>query len=494
MALISIDPACLPLCVKKQITFVSKEEIRKFWFALHVEAKNVCMKLDKQTTLLYLVECIGYSYYESKDRLLGKSAKTAVPLVWQFGDKRANNDMDMKQLGILVSICHLLSQTYNFYCAFEYLPSPIIKYDQGFFFVDDANSAYLEYSASIMQKGGERQRLSDINSELFCKDPFSFLHAIAQVIEGVPPSTIDYFSDSFYAEIPGATDGNVLCFWQSLWTHAYWICIMFRAFLADGALLEKRHYGVFRFREFAVEMDREYTKTKFVRNMFWQDAWLKSQLSGMMPYESLIVHRPILRINDGGEFATSFALLGDSINNFIEQQIIIRKGSSSEIYLPENLFRKLVSKPFEDEIVNILREEGFCSGNVNEKGVWDTQKGKLQINNTTRENPGEIDILAYNERRKHVFIVECKVLLDVMDEKTIRNLFLKLTEYDSEEFRRKLLRKASWVQESDLWRGIGNVVFEKVILTDISYPFKQLDSDSLIMHKEEFVKRISKLG
>lgn len=87
-----------------------------------------------------------------------------------------------------------------------------------------------------------------------------------------------------------------------------------------------------------------------IQDTFWTKDWMKSQSDER--YSSLIVERPLLRITPGGDYATSSALIGDSVNYFIEEQIMDYPGRSPRIVLPPSVFKEAVSEPFENRVIS----------------------------------------------------------------------------------------------------------------------------------------------
>lgn len=130
-----------------------------------------------------------------------------------------------------------------------------------------------------------------------------------------------------------------------------------------------------------------------VQSTFWNTKWFKEQLDER--YGNLIVERLIMRITPNGEFATCSVLIGDSINYFIESQILDYSSKNPKIKLPDIVFKKASSSPFEDKVIEGLRDFEFLAGHVNEKGIWQIQDKNINLKWLDEiKLYGEIDVLA----------------------------------------------------------------------------------------------------
>ena len=112
------------------------------------------------------------------------------------------------------------------------------------------------------------------------------------------------------------------------------------------------------------------------------------------------------------------------------------------------MFKNAFSAPFEDLVIAYFRELGFEAGHVTEEGVWKVQASDiiLKVGSDIRLY-GEIDALAYNPRLNFAILAECKVLNDVRDYRSYKNIIAKLVD-DSEGFQCKLLEKSKWVNKA----------------------------------------------
>ena len=199
------------------------------------------------------------------------------------------------------------------------------------------------------------------------------------------------------------------------------------------------------FEEFAIICPERYFTQDIVENSFWKYAWFKQQLAEC--YGNLIVARPIMRISPNGCFATSPVLIGDSLNQFVEKQLLGYPTRNPYLNLPGKIFKDAFSEKFEDQCIQLFRNHGFISGHILETGIWKTQNGNNNLSFSGENLYGEVDVFACHPDLPIAFLVECKVLLDVQDSRSYQNIVSKLKD-DSEGFKFKLRRKANWIQKA----------------------------------------------
>ena len=89
-------------------------------------------------------------------------------------------------------------------------------------------------------------------------------------------------------------------------------------------------------------------------------------------------------------------------------------------------------KVFEVEVLKLLEDKKFVGLNL------DKLNGK-------KIECGEIDILAYSEERKELFVIECKALTNVVDYRGLGQLIND--HYEQKKYHKKFLRKIEWVNE-----------------------------------------------
>ncbi|MEV8169720.1 hypothetical protein [Microbacterium sp. NPDC077486] len=135
-------------------------------------------------------------------------------------------------------------------------------------------------------------------------------------------------------------------------------------------------------------------------------------------------------ISSAGACWTSCYLLADSLAPWLLAAI-------QQTTLREHV----ISQPFEDKVVSLLRSHGFRAGSVDANGTWTTQSGKERLH-CDEKNPGQIDVLA--TRDDDVFVLECKSIFSMG---RIRNIAEKLGLH-SHSWRTTLRKKREWVEKA----------------------------------------------
>jgi hypothetical protein len=177
---------------------------------------------------------------------------------------------------------------------------------------------------------------------------------------------------------------------------------------------------------------------------FWNRSWLAGVPAGPAEADAF-VDRPVCRIDRSRElYVTSAHNVVDSITSLTEKAVGPYPGPRPYA-LPQEVFEQLVSKPFEDAVVRLLRQHGFLAGEVTSKGTWITQDGNIQAPRGLGRPHGQIDVLACHPAGR-VIVADCKVLQLPFSESASVNLWKKIHE-DEQGFRGKLHKNASWARE-----------------------------------------------
>lgn len=211
---------------------------------------------------------------------------------------------------------------------------------------------------------------------------------------------------------------------------------------------------------------------EIVENSLWKRTWFNGQIAER--YGNLIVAKPIVRISPEGDFATSPVLLGDSLNQFVEEQLLGYSCRDPYLNLPNKIFKDAFSEKFEDQCMDLFRNYGYLAGHILKTGVWKRQDGNVALSVLNEELYGEIDVFAYHSELSIAFLVECKVLLDIRDSRSYQNISSKLKD-DSEGFKNKLRQKASWFQKS--FMVCCSIPIEPVMLLVSDIPLPVLEAD-----------------
>lgn len=428
-----------------------------------------------------IIEAIGRMYYGNRKENVqyGTIFKRALVYLWNANTTNVMERKNIESLLEVLGMCYVLEGLYGFRRFFLISNEFSFVVENGYFRCDDEYRPMIAEFADLIQGRGKRMRIAATNSELMLKKAGEFHKALLKVLSGEEPKNIRVFSGTFYEKIPGILDNECKKFWQS---------IFFRYELYISTLISERKESgnekdfvpsVTLFHEFEMEFPEGLFTQEIVQDVFWNREWLDGQEDER--YGNLIVERPIMRITSGGDFATCSVLIGDSINDFIERQILNYPSKSPKIKLPPIVFKNAISVPFEDKVINSFREINFYAGHVSEKGIWEVQNKSIDLNckNNIRLY-GEIDTLAYSPTLNFAILVECKVLNDVRDYRSYKNIVSKLVD-DSEGFHAKVLNKSEWVN-----KALSNYYKTKVeavcvILTDIPIPIVDCPNEDIIL-------------
>jgi hypothetical protein len=166
----------------------------------------------------------------------------------------------------------------------------------------------------------------------------------------------------------------------------------------------------------------------------------------------------------------------DSVTWFVEASIFgYPDAGGSE--LPAAVRQRAISNVFESAAATAFARHGFAAGRVTDNCVWQLSSPETLVTPDNTPIPGEIDILAVNERPHKVFVGECKVLNTPHSPAEMRSLRAKLGRADDSSFYGKLQRKLDWVRRCTRFRGWPEEAFEGFFWSDRLNP---------IMHQGQF--------
>lgn len=426
-----------------------------------------------------ILEAIGISYYGNsvKNKKMGIFLKRALVYLW----KSNNGFADKKNIESILEIIRLSYVIENLYACrrfFLVIENFSFKLNGGYCIFKAEDIHTINEFCYLLKGKGRRLRIAKENSNLMCTKSEEFLNALQNILEGENPNSITIFKDTFYEHIPSISNNECKKFWQGLYTRYS----LFRFALINECLekTEKKEEdfcpSVTLFPEFSLIINPDYCTQEIVKDIFWTKKWIKSKDNEL--YSNLIVERPILRITQNGDFATCSALIGDSINNFLEKQIFDYPFREPKINLPPFVFKSAISAPFENKVISEFRKKGFLAGHVSDNGAWQVQNKTISLNCTLKLY-GEIDALAYMSDLNLSILVECKVLNDVNDYRSYKNIISKIVD-DDEGFQSKLLEKSKWVNKvlTDYYKKDISTVC--VLLTDISLPIVNFHNEDII--------------
>lgn len=427
-----------------------------------------------------ILEAIAKLYYgkQHQHACYGTTFKRALVYLWKANE---NNLACQKNLGCLEEVLHLsyvLEILYGFRRFFLVSEEFEIELDKGYCLYKEIFEPMI-YEYGILNQGkGKRMRVSEVNTRLMLDKADKFLTALIQVLEGETPQNIKVFRNTFYEKIPDISDDGCRAFWQSVYfRYFFFMAALVDDFCSTGNETEW-DTRVILFPEFAINAEEGLFTQDIVREVFWTKEWVDKQDDER--YSNLIVQRPILRISLDGDYATCSVLIGDAINYYIESQIFEYSTRSFKSKLPKSVFKYAFSDVFEENTIDGLREMGFVAGHVTEDNTWKTQTGEIVLKAFSISLYGEIDVLAYMPCLNFAILVECKMLNDVRDYRTYKNIIAKLVE-DNEGFQSKLLKKCKWVNEALSNYYCIEVEAVCVLLTDIPLQVLNFTNENILL-------------
>lgn len=188
----------------------------------------------------------------------------------------------------------------------------------------------------------------------------------------------------------------------------------------------------------AADLQRE------MKECFWNRRWLAAVPAGQEEAHAF-VQRPACRIARGRPlYVTSADNVVDSLTTLTEEAVGPYPGPRPYA-LPNTVFERLASKPFETGVIQLLRQHGFVAGEVTSKGTWITQDGTIERPAGIPRPKGQIDVLAWHPSG-YTILADCKVLQPPYTESAWINLWKKLHE-DEQGFRSKIQENAAWSKE-----------------------------------------------
>jgi len=313
---------------------------------------------------------------------------------------------------------------------------------------------------------GMNQRTLAQSHKVIWDDVTRFTNVCESILDGADPATIDLLEGTIFQDV-GRSDE----FWLGIYLRLNQIGLSVRLKNLGTDLPEWK--GIFLFEEYAAPI---------VAGQIREDVVKRSLLK--------IVERPIIRI-DERTFCLSIINLMDSINCFIENSVM-RYVEFGAAPVPDAVFQKHISGPFESQAAEIFLKNGWQAGVVSDRRVW-TATGSEINHKDGLPIPGEMDVLAIHHEKKLVVLVECKVLSAPMSKGKLANIAGKLGQKDDELFHAKMSKKLRWLEGVEALEGCD---FLCVLLVDqggalaIEPPHYVVELDEL----EELVAIIQQKG
>lgn len=443
---------------------------------INEKAESKARLIQPDWSIPIILEAIAINYYGnfSKDKNLGVFFKRALVYLWKANYNELSYKKNLESILEVIRLSYVIENLYAFRMFFLVIENFSFELNGGYCDCKPEYYKTIEEFGYLLKGKGKRLRIAKENSILMLNKSNEFYDALKKIIKGEKPDNIAIFKDTFYEHIPGITNEECKKFWQCLYMRYsfFWLAALTEC---KDITEEDISPSVMLFHEFPAYIDPDYGTQEIVNDIFWNEKWVESRDNES--YSNLIVERPILRITPNGDFVTCSALIGDAINSFIEKQIFDYPFRSPKINLPPIVFKNAVSAPFEDRVIAEFRKKGFMAGHVSENGIWLLQNETMNLNCTLKLY-GEIDALAYMPNLNMSFLVECKVLNDVKDYKSYKNIVSKIVD-DNEGFQNKILKKSKWVNEA-LEKYFKEVTTVCVLLTDISLPIVNFRNEDIV--------------
>ena len=453
------------------------ELVQKIRHDVTAKANNI----QPDWSIPIILEAIGQMYYGNQQNCIyyGTIFKRSLAYLWKANKNVLADKKNLENLLNVLELCYVLETLYAYRKFFLIIDDFSFKIENGYINYNEEYTSMINQFAALIQGRGKRLRIAEVNSNLMLNKAGNFLCALLEVLSGEEPKNIKVFEGTFYEKIPGISDVECKKFWQSVFFR--YICYIETLAYEHADTENEKGFtpSVTMFPEFAISLPEMFFTQEIIQATFWNQDWVKAQEDEK--YSNLIVERPIMRITPEGDFATCSVLIGDSINYFIESQILNYSSRTPKINLPSIVFKNAISSPFEDKVINKLRENSFLAGHVTEDGIWVTQTQSINLKwDDSIDLYGEIDVLAYEPILNFAILVECKVLNDLRDYKSYKNIISKLVD-DSEGFQSKLLKKGQWVNEALSNYYNISVKAVCVLLTDIPIPILNFHNEDIIL-------------
>jgi hypothetical protein len=151
------------------------------------------------------------------------------------------------------------------------------------------------------------------------------------------------------------------------------------------------------------------------------------------------------------------------------------------VALPDRIFQELLSKPFEERIIQLFRAHGFIAGEVTQQGAWRTQSGVFELPPNIEKPKGQIDLVAW--RADYMLTADCKVLQLPQDSKSLCSLWDKIRAENS-KYRQQVRRAASWSVRFLNAYGLSAGNNQMALILDRPLHFWHQDNDVIVTDYE----------
>lgn len=444
----------------------SSEAIRCEEVSRH-QAESSCSCLVPLDSLPALLQACHELYYGSADRdraWLGIAIKLALAHIWQNVHERDREITPTSQAQLERAVIDMAvwDQTRSIRAAFETLggEGTIGFGGAGLRLSGTAGRFGQEITRAVGRRSRFYRTIDDSAHAIVLRAHLA-LEGIDQILRGArEPSACSAFKDSIFTEIPVETRE----FWAGLWARLHMLAIASEsrrryrrdfegiAILGPTGIVGSGMHGIVLLQQ-------------SVQDLFWTKRWYAARIRE--DARNMIVERPVLRlIPDSELFLTSVSNIVDSITWFVEASILDYKGFGGAP-LPAEIFERMVSKPFEDEVRELFAENGYVVGSVTDRGTWVSNQYPRAISHPSGAKcPGQIDVVAYHPVFNLVVVGECKVIADPTSFSRLRNVVSKFGSSDAEGFHRKIRKKIQWISQTDAFPSVSAERFIGLLITD----------------------------
>ena len=459
--------------IDRELEIHNLEELDQLIRDIEPDVLAIAQSLHPDWAIPIVIQAIGEIYYGqySQYAFAGNYFKRSLTYLWQNSCTLHGEFKNLMRLQTLIKMSYMMETLYSSRKMFFANPELYLVFYNGHVNIPEKfREDFLRFGLLNVGKG-KRFRIAEVNSKLMNEQSLLFMAGLIGILNGESPRKIPVFQNTFYEHVPGIENSECALFWKEVF-------FRFSAYISAIRQLDESEdaCSVVLFNEYAATVNPKYFTQEIVENSFWKQDWFRCtdpEVRG-----NLVVERPILRISPQGAFATSAVLLGDSLNNFVEAQLMGYPTRTPYLKLPGTIFKNAFSEKFEDQCIELFREYGFQAGHVLESGVWKKQKKDAMLSVPSEKLYGEVDVLAYHTNLSVAFLVECKVLLDVRDSRSYQNLSAKLKD-DSECFKDKLRKKGAWIQKALSSRYNQPITPYMMLVTDIPMPILGVEEEDI---------------
>ena len=431
----------------------SKDDILEEMDKLKKDIIYLSKGINKNLVIPIIIKALDKIYFDNnwehlKDK--GVALKNLVSILWVEGDKNISSKTYQLDHSFVLLLRKIIK--YSKLVPYQWLLSaetsetselPIeLRVSETDVELDTTSSNFLQNNyifPDVMY--GDGQRSTEINNNLFFDDPEKYIDSINKIVDGEEPKDIDYLKGTYFEYFKGIDDIRYTNFWYGL---------KVRLDLFTNSFIQlQNNGGIFflRMSEFEKIISQISIDLNFKNNLMLTRDFIDADYLGN---PNKIVSRPLIPLfNEKYCFASCYNMF-DSINSYIESFIFKMNTTKtlSKEEKDEELFKKVYSEPFENEVIKLLSESGYKSGKVTESGAWRVYCGTEEVveeiaNDTFRnQNTGEIDCLAIDESTEIIYVIECKVLQFSTDYSSYRNRITRI----NNSYKRQLQRKVDFIK------------------------------------------------